>query len=294
MNSQDNNVMRNVLAQLSGKLTDSAFNALVTAYNLPMGLTLSAAQAVARGTVQGVMQNCYDDVRSRALSKMEIGKHDFVFEVAERTYFELAANDIDNCATQVSIVDEAYLQYVYETAEHVSIEAIRQSETKKIEVLGRYYGAEFYKHGWMLDFQDMHQMISMIGALTFRQIVLIRLISEEFKGYDGKLFISNPTACVEVNRLKDYGIWQTEGASFGINESLTIPLNSIIPTKYSELVCSALMLDRLSEDDIKRTIDSLRLTAKGNAPAILTKEDYETRTTWEVVDGTLMMPGEKK
>ena len=281
MNNQGNNIMRNVITQLTGNLTDAGFTALVTAYNLPAGLTLGAAQAIVKGTMQAVMQNCYDDVQSRALSKREVVKHNMVFDIAERTYFELAANDKGNVPSQDVVLEDSYFQQVYETAEHVSIEAIRQSEMKKIEVLGRYYGGEFYKHGPNIDFQDMHQMIAMAGSLTFRQIVLIRLIKEEFKNVNENHFISNPYACVEVNRLRDYGIWQTEGASFGINESRPIQLKSIRPTIYAEKVSDALMLDRLSDDDVQRTLESLRLTLEGTPQEVLTQDDYKAATTWQ-------------
>jgi len=285
--------MRNVITQLTGNLTDAGFTALATACNLPAGLTLGAAQAIVRGAMQGVMQNCYDDVQSRALSKREVVKHNLVFDIAERTYFELAAKDKENSVSQDVVLEESYFQQVYETAEHVSIEAIRQSEMKKIEVLGRYYGGEFYKHGPNIDFQNMHQIISMVGNLTYRQIVMIRLISEDFNGLDKKLFIHNQYACVEINRLKDYGIWQTEGASFGINESWDLQLSSIIPTIYSGKVYDSLMLDRLSEDDVQRTIESLKLSPDGRPQDILTHEDYKKHSEWQKFDqsGNLILDG---
>lgn len=55
MNNQGNNIMRNVITQLTGNLTDAGFTALVSAYNLPAGLTLGAAQAIVKGTMQAVM-----------------------------------------------------------------------------------------------------------------------------------------------------------------------------------------------------------------------------------------------
>ena len=105
-------------------------------------------------------------------------------------------------------IDSDYLDYVFEVAEHTTIEAIRQSELRKVDVLGRYYGKSLYDSN--RDWQDMHQVINMISSLTLRQIVLIRLIVEGFKGFDKKLFIKNPSVCVELNRLKDYGIWRTK------------------------------------------------------------------------------------
>ena len=285
--------MRNVLAQLTGNLSDSAFVALASSYNLPVGLTLGVAQALAKGALQGVMLDCYDDVQERKLSSREVQKHNIVFDVAERTYFDLAAQNYDNSASQAIVVDDSYLHNISEVAEHASLEAIRQSEEKKIEVLGRYYGGEFYKHGWNIDFLEMHQIISMVGTLTFRQIVLIRLISEGFKGYDWNLFVGNPTACVEVNRLKDYGIWITEGTSFGIDESGAIQIKSIIPSKYSDKVCEALMLDKLSDEDVKRIIDSLHFTSEGTPQTMLTEEDYKAHTTWQVDGEKLILPDGK-
>lgn len=286
--------MRNVLTQLAGTLTDAGFTALASAYSLPAGLTLSFAKAIAKGTMQGVMQNCYDEVQSMALSKREIEKHNLVFDFAERTYFEFAVKDLDSASSHTIIVDDAYLQQVFETAEHISLEAIRQSELKKIMVLGRYYGREFYLNGPHLDFQDMHQMITMVGTMTYRQIVLIRLIAEEFKGIDKKLFISNPSACVEINRLRDYGIWQTSGAAFGINESWAIQIESLIPTLFTDKVSESLMLDKLSDEDIKRTVDSLRLTEDGRRLSELTEEEFNRKTTFDIKGETLVLPGGKK
>ena len=281
MNKKENNIMRNALTQLTGSLTDAGFTALVTACNLPAGLSLAAAQALVRGGMQGVMQNCYDDIMARALSNREIEKHDHFFDVAERTYFELAAQNYDTSAGQTYVFGDEYIEQVGEIAEHASIEAMRESQAKKIEVLGWYYGGEFFRNGPNLNFDEMHQIVSMVSALTFRQIVLIRLIDEGFKDLDENLYVTEPTMCVEINRLKDYGIWQTEGAAFGINESWHIQLKAIIPTHYSEKVCKALMLDKISEEDIKRTIDGMELKPDGSPMKVVTEEEYRKDTEWQ-------------
>lgn len=293
MGELGSNVMRSVVSQLAGGISDAGFAALVSTYNLPAGLTLGMAQALVKGSVQGVMLSCYDEVQKQRLSDREVQKHNMVFDVAERTYFELAAENYSAGDSQTLVLDDSYITQVEEIAEHASLEAIRQSETKKIEVIGRYYGGEFYKHGWNIDFQDMHQMITMVGMLTFRQIVLIRLIAEGFKDVNTDLFISNPSACVEVNRLRDYGIWKTEGAAFGINESGRIQLKSIHATDYSAIVCESLMLGKLSEDDMRRTIESLKLIDDGTPQEVLTIEEYRQHTEWQEFDeaGNLVLDG---
>lgn len=284
MGGNANNVIRNALTQLAGSLTNETFTAIVAAYHLPTGLSLGLAQAVARGTMQGIMQNCYDDVNNRLLSQREVEKHITVFDVAERTYFEFAVRDDADTASLSVALDGSYLQQVYETAEHVSIEAIRQSEWAKIEILGRYYGRVFYEQGNHLDFQDMHQMITMTGALTLRQIILIKLISSGFEGLDDSYFITNPSACVEINRLRDYGIWETEGALLGENASRSIQLSFLKATDYSKLVSEKLMLDRISAEDVKRTIDSLKLSPEGVKQSTLTEETYTNDNSWHTVD----------
>ena len=214
------------------------------------------------------------------MSNRETKKFKRVTLVAMQTFRELAEKN-GVVAWELNMNPE-YFDYAFEVAEHITFEAIRQSEQSKVDVLGRYYGNQFYKGS--SNYQDMHQIITMIGMLTLRQIVMIRLISERFKGIDDNLFINNPSACVEMNRLLDYGIWQTKGASFGINNSWTIQLKNIIPTVYSDKIREDLMLGHLSNEDIVRTIESLQLTTQGAPLKVLTKEDYDSNkgsSVWE-------------
>ena len=276
----NNNLIRNALTQMTGAATDSAMTDIVSVYNLPMGLSLKIAQAVIKGTMQGVMQNCYDDVTSRQLSNREGEKHIMVFDVAERTFIEQAVNDgVDQ---MVIVMDDSQLKYAFEVAEHVSLEAIRQSEEKKIEILGRYYGKRFYQGPG--DWQDMHQIIMMTGSLTYRQVVLIRLINEGFCGVSQEMFITNPSACVEINRMKDFGLWMTDMAMFKNDSSAGIQIKMLKPTRYTGMVYDALMLEKLSEDDIKRTLESLMISDEGEPAAGITQEDYKNNTEWEYID----------
>ena len=72
-----------------------------------------------------------------------------------------------------------------------------------------------------------------------------------------------------------------------------LQLKSIIPTIYSEKVYEVLMLDKLSEDDVKRTIDSLKLSEDGIPMEMLTMEDYKEHTEWQEFDdaGHLFIDG---
>lgn len=272
-----NSIINNIATETTGIITESGFAALASAAGFP---ALAFASPLAKGLILGIIENCYNDCAQRTLSIRESKKLDQVSKVALHTFRELA--ETDGVVAWEMDRDPSYFDYAYEVAEHITLEAIRQSELKKVDILGRFYGSHIYKGN--RDWQDMHQMITMAGTLTLRQLIMIRLIADDFEGLDTYLFIGNPSACVEINRLKDYGIWQTEGAAFGINESCSLQLDSIIPTIYSEQVCESLMLERLSNDDIERTIDSLHLTSEGSKEKVLTEDDYNRHTNWQEFD----------
>lgn len=271
------NIFRNVITQLSGAATDAVVAGLAVSNSLPLGLTLTLVKSIFKGVSQGVMQNCYDDVVTRMLSTNEIQKHERVFEIAERTFMELAEKD--NLLNMTVTLDDAQIQYAYEVAEHLTLEAIRQSEATKIDVLGRFYGKSYYKCD--IDWQDMHQIISMVSTLTLRQIILIRLITEGFPGSDKELYITNSSVCIELYRLLDYGIWFTTGAAFGIDHSAPIQLISLRPTEYSKTIYDALMLNLISDEDVKRVVDCLRLSKEGSSIQTLTLEDYKASNEWQ-------------
>jgi hypothetical protein len=277
------NIKKNVAKELVGSSTETSFMALATAAGFPAA---TLAVPLVKGIVLGLLENCYNDCSQRTLSVRETKKLERATTVALQTFRELAEEDGVE-AWKVDI-DLSYYDYAFEVAEHATMEAIRQSESAKVDILGRYYGRSFYKGD--TDWQDMHQMITMVGELTLRQIVMIRLISEGFNGMNGKLFVTNPSACVEMNRLKDFGIWQTEGAAFGINESGPLQLCGIIPTIYVNQVNKALMLDKLSEEDIHRVIDSLCLSEKGTNQSMLTEEQFNQRTNLKIEDDKLVLP----
>lgn len=262
------NALRGALKQGTGAVVSLGFGTIMSTIGAPQLLLL---EPLVRGSAIGIMDYCYDDIIHRKLSLMETRRVQIVNEIGLQTFFEFAEKD--GVSPHLLQIEEGQLKYAYEVSENLTMTAIRQSEQTKVEILGRYYGSQLYKGN--CDWQDMHQMITMAGTLTLRQLIMIRLIADEFEGRDTSLFIGNPSACVEINNLLDYGIWQTEGISFGTNKSWSIQLSSIIPTYYSEQVKDVLMLDRLPQEDIERTIDSLHLTSEGSADRVLTEEEYD-------------------
>ena len=268
-------IKRNIINEVAGNVAENvvvpAFSALVTAAGFPAA---ALAAPLVKGLVLGLVENCYNDCSQMTLSVREKDKLNLASRTALQTFRELAEKD-GVIAWQINI-DPSYIESAYEVAEHLTLEAIRQSETKKVEVLGHYYGSQFYKGN--TDWHDMHQIITMAGSLTLRQLILIRLINEGFKGISPELFISNPSACVEINRMRDYGLWKTDLVLFENNASASLQIKLLKPTDYTHLVCEALMLETFSDDDIMRTIDSLALSDQGEPAEGISKEDYVANT----------------
>lgn len=280
-----NEVKKNIVTELAGVAVDSAFPALSVAVGFPVGVFV---KPLVKGLVLGVIQNCFNDYKERTLSIAEGRKLTREYAEALKTFKDLA--DKDNVVAWEMNLDESCYDYFFEVAEHMTMEGIRQSEMTKVDILGRYFGRQFYR--LTTDWQDMHQMINMAGTLTLRQLVVIRLIVESFGSIEKSFFISNPSACVEINRLKDYGIWKTTGAAFGINESGPIQLAELVPTDYAKQVNEALLLEQISENDVLRTIDSLRLTPNGTPQEVLTKEEYKSQlSNFRVKDETFHIDG---
>ena len=272
-NKYIDNIARTALVQGTGVAVSKGFASLMLAVGFPEAAIFTP---FVRGATIGLMNTLYDDVTKRTLSERENEKVDLLSKTSLQTFMELAEKDGVTAITMQ--IDEGQLQYAYEVSEDLMLTAIRQSQQKKVEVLGRYYGGSFYKGN--IDWQDMHQIIMMAGTLTFRQIVLIRLICEGFGGISPELFITKPSACVEINRMQDYGLWMTDIAMFKDDSSAKIQIKLLKPTEYAKMVCDALMLEKLSDEDIKRTLDGLMISDEGEPAEGITKEDYEAATMW--------------
>lgn len=266
------NITKNIAAEAIGSASEIGFAALATAAGFP---PIALAAPLAKGLVLGLLENCYNDCNQRTLSVAEVQKVSQEYKIALQTFLELAEKD--RVTAWEMNLEQAQIDNAFEVAEHVTLEGIRQSERKKVDILGRYLGRAFYKQD--ANWQDMHQMITMVGTLTLRQLVVVRLIVEGFKELDKNMFISNPSACVEINRLKDHGIWRTTGAAFGINESSPIRLDYLIPTEFAKHVYDKLLLEKLPDEIVAETISTLWLTAEGKPQDILTKEQYENEVT---------------
>lgn len=248
--------IRQALSDLTGAGVETLAEPIASVLGLPgSGLAFSAMKALASSTSQGLMLSVYDEIKKRNLSTLEHRKHQQVFDVAEQTFWRLAEENGFNEAAPPSPLSESEVQYCWEVAEHVSLEGIRQSQLKKLDILGRYYGKLFYEG--RTDWDNQHHFISVFGQLTFRQLVFVYLLCNNFPLVDEDAKPQNLYAVSEINHLVDIGLCKTADFRWGgEDKSRPEPLSWYEPTELSHKVYNEFMLQNLPEEDVKKCIDT--------------------------------------
>ena len=81
--------------------------------------------------------------------------------------------------------------------------------------------------------------------------------------------------------MRDYGLWMTDMAMFKNDASAGLQIRLLKPTSYTKTVCEALMLEKISDEDIRMITDSLAISDQGEPARGITEEDYDANTQWE-------------
>lgn len=191
----------------------------------------------------------YEDVKSRQISDWQSTRLKDIIRKTKSEFITLANKH--NCQLDTYTEEPLWDQNFYEAGVHILFEAINESQSKKIDVFARFWAhlIFFNKSDW----DNIHLITSIISKLTYRQIVLIRIIHDGFLGKKDKQ-ITNSNVCVELNSLLDYGVWSTSGAGLGIDNSAPITLNELEKTSYCDYLYEILMLSELPDEDIKSVI----------------------------------------
>ena len=259
-------LLKNILAQLSdeavGNIAPEAIGALM---GLPPGTTsgvVKASKALLKGASQTVVLKTYDDMFQRKISKLEAEKIEYSFQKAENVFWNFVDKEGDENAGYTFDKYSPDYESARQAAEGFLMQSMREFERKKLDVLGGFYGRNLYYGN--VQWEYIFQTQKMIERLSFRQVVLIRLISERFPEINPELCITAPDACVEVMELINYGIWKAPGAFLSQDNSRPIPLKTLEPTSYAEKLNMELMLDDLEKTDVEHIIKTLKIGESAN------------------------------
>lgn len=239
------------------------------------GVAVPIAVKFLANIIKSSMQTVSKDMTCRQLSDIQLSKLERVCKAMSATLLELSKADADQNAV-VHPETEDYLHSTFETAEHVFITAINESQWAKLDVLGKFYAKEIYTDN--RNWHNIHQVTSMIDNLTYRQIVMIKLLADNRFAVKDRIVpvISDPDACVEMWKLSDIGVWRMEGMHFGKNNSYRIQCDNIYPTKYCRELSERLMLDTLNSNDIDDVFKSMKV-GYAEMPPEQTEEPDEPR-----------------
>lgn len=279
------NLIRNILNQLAmGGAEVITSETLSSALGLPpgTGLAIATAKGVAKGVAQTAVLNVYDDICSRQISKLEVSKVNYAFDIAEKVFWEFVDKEGENAGYTFDSASSEF-ENAMQVAEGFLLQSMKEFERKKLDVLGRFYGKSLYygDNQW----EAIHHTLKMTDRLTYRQIVLIRLICEKFPDIDPTCSITAKDACIETMDLVNFGIWTTPGAYLSQNNSNPIRLETIAPTEYSFELSKKLMLERIPKEDVDKVIETLCIARSDRTDELITVDDKKrinNSMTWNV------------
>lgn len=221
-----------------------------------VGVAVPTAMRFLANIIKSSMQTVSKDMSCRQLSDIQLAKLERVCKTMSGTLLDLSKADAEPYAVFHPEAAD-YLQSTFETAEHIFITAINESQWPKLDVLGRFYAKAIYTDN--RNWHNIHQVTSMIDNLTYRQIVMIKLLADNRFAVKDRIVpvISDPDACVEMWKLSDIGVWLIQGITLGKNNSYRIQCDHIFPTKYCRELSERLMLDTLDHKDIEGVFESM-------------------------------------
>lgn len=197
---------------------------------------------------QTCMNKIYDDITCRQLSSIQLNRVEQVLHHAQKAYYEL----IEKQGWVLSHPEsEAYVLNHLETCEHTVLNAINETQSKKIPYEGYLWASKF--NSTEIGFDDFHMMASILLKMTWRELVLVGLISEGFFETIQDQHITNPVVCVEIYDLVTWGLVKPAEGWIIENNSAPVPVNDITITRFGIAFSKALLLEKITEEE-KETI----------------------------------------
>lgn len=267
-------LQRNILSQLAlGAVEAMEAETIGSFLGLPPALVtlISKSKPILKGAAQTAVLKMYDDVCSRQISSIETSKVVYSFQKAENVFWDFVDKEGGDQAGYSFDAYSPEYEGARQAAEGFLMQSMREFEHKKLDVLGSYYGRNLYYGN--THWESIYQTQKMIDRLTFRQLVLIKLISDRFPGENQEECITAYDACVETMDLINYGIWKAPGAFLGQDNSQPIPLKNLIPTKYADKLKKELMLDDIAAEVVEQVKSTLEIKQSEGANQTFTVEE---------------------
>lgn len=226
----------------------------------------AALSSIVKHGAQACMNKVYDDIKARQLSSMQINRVEQVLYYAQTAYYEM----VDKQGWELSHPESgAYLSAHIEACEHTVINAINESQSKKIPFEGYLFASQYFSQN--KDFDNFHMAANLLFKMTWRELVLVSIINDDWLDVEKDQYITNPAACVEVYDLVTWGLVKPNEGWVIENNSKPVHLSEISITEFGTMLSMSLLLEKITDQEKKKVIDSLQLTSIDN-PERVNKE----------------------
>ncbi len=159
---------------------------------------------------------------------------------------------------------ESYADALYDSQSFLIFTALTETDRRKDLIFGNYWGYIICNHNESFD--DQYFTVSLIKKLSYRQIVLIKLIAEGLPESIKTKTITKPEISVDFNLLYQYGFWDIMGKDINANYENFRSLDGINKTKLSDITYKRLSLSTvINKNEVNNMISTMLL--KEDIPA---------------------------
>lgn len=218
------------------------------------GFSAAALSSIVKNGAQACLSSIHEDFVKRQLSSMQLTRVEQVLYHAQMAYYEM----IEKQGWELSHPEgEDYIRGCLEACEHSVINAINETQFKKIPFEGFLFASKF--NSIEIGFDDFHMMASILLKMTWRELVLVQLFREGFFETVKNYSIINPTSSVEIYDLITWGLVKPEKGWVIENNSAPVPAKDITITEFGITFSNALLLEKISAEDKDAIVKTLNL-----------------------------------
>ena len=200
------------------------------------------------------------DFRNRQISSMQQDKLNDITSCAIKTIYQLIEKD---GWEDIHPESSMYTQYFIEYSEDMINKALNESRKNKRLFLGAYLGSTLYAlNNSSPNWENVFYLSSLIDRLTLRQIILVKLIVDNFKcieDHNEFLCVTNKVAISEIKDLLSLNLWVELFSQQPNPTHIAIPLKYMCPTDLSKELFSSALVPNTIQDVVDETVASLDL-----------------------------------
>ncbi len=167
-------------------------------------------------------------------------------KLAEKNGWDVHDYDNENAIGYVESITKGVLEYT-----------LSEYENKKIKLYGDFLGAVVY-YGDFSRIDELIHGLKVLSKLSYRQLILVKLITDNFTEIDKSTSITNVSICVEMSELMLMGFWRINGVLLETDYTSPITIGDVNCTQYAKEFVAYTNLN-FSQEEIQKVVDKFHL-----------------------------------